>query len=57
MNSKDFEKALLEWVEKVVNTKRNMEADKLIELTAVIDYELMTDDVLEILHKGFEREV
>ena len=57
MNSKEFEKALMEWVEKVVNTKRNMEEDKLLELTAVIDYELMSNDVLEILHKGFKREV
>lgn len=54
MNSKELENALTEWVEKVVNTKRNMEEDKLLALTAIIDYELMGSDVMEILRKGFE---
>lgn len=54
MNSKELEKALTEWVQKVVNTKRNMEEDKLLALTAVIDYELIGNDVMEMLHKGFE---
>lgn len=55
MNSKELETALAAWVEKVVNTKRNMEEDKLLALTAVIDYGVMTSDVEEILHKAFDR--
>lgn len=54
MNSEELRTALCEWVDKVVNTKLNMEEDKLMGFVIHIDYYDMINDVTEIIENGFD---